>query len=522
MADSYDEDISAKHKINTNLWQRKLTEKVGGALSFCKGVGGHNYLSLVQPELYFDEHPEYFTMNEKGERVKNQQLCLTNPDVYKIALASVRQWLEEDPSATVMTISQMDNEGACYCDNCKAVYEEEGGTPQGTNLRFVNAIARELKDEYPNVMFDTYAYNYTVQAPTKTVPEDNVMVRLCTMGTCFNHSKPDNKCGEQSSLLDGQEATATNYKNFEEHLKAWSAITDNLFIYDYYTNYYYFCLTWTDLDNIRENMQFYAENKVIGFEAHANQYSKSIEFGQLRAYLVAKLMWDPYMSDEEYYAHMDDFLQGVYGPGGKYIRDFIELSEELTKDVCCGLSPTPYDLYPVETVEQHAYGEVPKKLTVDMVKNYEKTDWSAFWNFYTDVKENQLSVQGEILFGKALAVAETETQKAQIERTYLQVQYLKSYYHAKQISAAEGELPDMIKAFIKANQSKFTEEESQKLPSAINKFATDQMYNKYAAYNRTLCEALVNAGVTYRWEGGSLEGWQAFDFAGTPPTWTSK
>jgi hypothetical protein len=60
-----------------------------------------------------------------------------------------------------------------------------------------------------------------------------------------------------------------------------------------------------------------------------NSQGQSGEFGELRAYLLAKLMWDPYMSEKEYYDYMDDFLKAYYGDGWKHIREFINKTTEL-------------------------------------------------------------------------------------------------------------------------------------------------------------------------------------------------
>ncbi|MDY0208486.1 MAG: hypothetical protein RBR82_17980, partial [Pseudomonas sp.] len=39
----------------------------------------HSFFSYVNPKTHFEKHPEYFSMNAQGERVPNQQLCLSNP-----------------------------------------------------------------------------------------------------------------------------------------------------------------------------------------------------------------------------------------------------------------------------------------------------------------------------------------------------------------------------------------------------------------------------------------------------------
>jgi hypothetical protein len=72
-----------------------------------------------------------------------------------------------------------------------------------------------------------------------------------------------------------------------------------------------------------------------------NSQSISGEFGELRTYLLAKLMWNPYMSEEEYYMHMDEFLQAYYGAGWLYIRLYIDQTTKLANDGCINIYEEP-------------------------------------------------------------------------------------------------------------------------------------------------------------------------------------
>ena len=61
-----------------------------------------------------------------------------------------------------------------------AIVEENGGAVVAPMLRATNRIATALADEFPTVLFDTFAYTNTLQPPTKIKPADNVVVRICT------------------------------------------------------------------------------------------------------------------------------------------------------------------------------------------------------------------------------------------------------------------------------------------------------------------------------------------------------
>ena len=87
----------------------KLNDSVGGKVIYGTVIA-HTMLRLVPPSKYFAAHPEYFAL-VKGKRVNNRQLCLTNPDTLKICIARIKQLIKKKPSATIFSISQMDNEG---------------------------------------------------------------------------------------------------------------------------------------------------------------------------------------------------------------------------------------------------------------------------------------------------------------------------------------------------------------------------------------------------------------------------
>ena len=122
-------------------------------------------------------------------------MCLTNPEVLQIVINTVKSWIQSTPGVKVVSVSQNDGGGPCMCSNCQAVYAEENGAYSGTNIRFVNAVADAIKEEYPDVMIDTLAYQYS-RAACVTKPVENVIVRLCTIECCFTH--PLSECAVQT------------------------------------------------------------------------------------------------------------------------------------------------------------------------------------------------------------------------------------------------------------------------------------------------------------------------------------
>ena len=297
---------------------RGLTKEQGGNIQYLGGSSHTLSTTFCSSDKYFESHPEYFALHE-GERVPGQ-LCLTNDNVYKIVLEEVLNLLKNghDPEADlqIISLSQADNQDYCECDACKAL-DDANGSHAATAVTFVNRIARAVKEAgYDNVELDTLAYMYTRKAPSAVVPEENVIVRLCTFECCFSHPMDDKECSENKELM----------KDLEE----WAEISNKMYIWDYTTNYAFTLGVFPDFHVLQENLQCFYEHGIKGIYEEGNYYIHlcDTEFGDLRSYLIAKLLEDPYC---DYEAEMLDFCNYYYGEGGEYIKKAIDEITDNTK-----------------------------------------------------------------------------------------------------------------------------------------------------------------------------------------------
>ncbi len=305
-----DVEYSMANGLNGGTY-RRLPEEMGGTVNylggFCHTMGG-----LCETVAHKDSNPEQLALHD-GERTVEQP-CLTNPDVLAIATKNVLAILEEkyDPTASVQIVSvtQNDNYNYCECERCKAFESAHGDVQSATMINFVNQIADAVKDAgYENAVIDTFAYQYTRQAPTGIIPRENVIVRLCTIECCFCHTLDDPSCERNSELM--------------KDLADWNRICNRIYVWDYTTNYSNTCIVFPDFDVIQRNMQVFYEHGVKGVYEEGNYYIDNCdtEFGELRAYMIAKSMQDPYCDMD---AEIDGFLAAYYGPGGELIEGIIQ------------------------------------------------------------------------------------------------------------------------------------------------------------------------------------------------------
>lgn len=317
--DAFNKDFGQWHGLHN---KPRSADTGGFEVSENWGLWVHTLHKLVPPEKWFDTHPEYFALRN-GVRVKDQ-LCLSNPDVLKIAIASLREEIAKNPNARYWSVSQLDNFNYCMCDKCKAI-DEANGSPSGSVITFVNAIAKE----FPDKIISTLAYQYSRKAPLKVKPLPNVNIMLCTI-EC-DRNKP---IGQDS--LEG---------SFTKDLKDWGALTGNILIWDYVINFSNIIGPFPNFHVLKPNLQLFQKNHVaMVFEQgwpHQNG-----EFTELRCYVLAKLMWNPSLNTDSL---VQDFCTGYYGPGGKYVHQYIHLcTQNLLKS---GKALTLY-----EPMSAHAQG----------------------------------------------------------------------------------------------------------------------------------------------------------------------
>jgi hypothetical protein len=301
--DAFDGDWAVRNKSNGN--RPRIDEKRGGKHTYQGFV--HTFYPLIPPKKYFKDHPEWFS-EIKGKRTHNRaQLCLTNEEMRKELIKNLKANLRKNPAATIASVSQNDWHGNCQCSNCAAIEKEEE-SPAGLMLRFVNSVADDIKEEFPNVAISTLAYQYTRKSPKYVKPRDNVIVRLCSIECSF--SKP---------LADERN------KKFRDDIVGWSKISNRLYIWDYTTNFRHHIMPHPNLRVLGPNVKFFADHNVKGIFEQGAYTTNGAEMAELRAWVLAKLLWDPKRNGQEL---IDEFIEGYYGPAGPHIKAYLKLTHD--------------------------------------------------------------------------------------------------------------------------------------------------------------------------------------------------
>ena len=254
----------------------------------------HTFHRFMPEEKFYKDHPDYYAL--RGDKRLTTQLCLTNPDVLRIVIDSVRSYFDQNPDARIISVSQDDNTLHCQCESCAAIDSEEGSA-SGTMIRFVNSVA----EQFPDKTISTLAYQYT-RKPCLTRPVDNVLITLCSI-----------ECDRSKPIEEG-------CADFTADLKGWKLLTENIRIWDYTTQFTNFLAPFPNIRTIRPNILLFSDNNARWvFEQHSHNPSELFE---LRSYLTAKLLWNPSRESDEI---IEEFVSGYYKEAGSFVKQYIDL-----------------------------------------------------------------------------------------------------------------------------------------------------------------------------------------------------
>jgi len=297
------------NRLRINALEANLPDKLGTTVGL--SVIGHSFGSQMPTRLYGAEHPEYYALyeNRRLSNVENDwsgtQLCLTNHDVLQKIIAVVEREIDKSPKLKNFSVGQNDNYFFCRCDKCRTIDEQEG-TPMGSLLTFVNAVAEHIEKQHPDVMIGTLAYQYSRKPPLYIRPRSNVQIQLCSIECCIMHPINDSSCPLNVS--------------FCEDMHKWSKICNNIHVWSYNGIFDNYLLPCPNLRVIESNIKYFVSNNVRGIFMQGAYNTLASEFSDLRNYVTARLLWNPNQSSEKL---IDEFITLHYGKAAAPIKDYI-------------------------------------------------------------------------------------------------------------------------------------------------------------------------------------------------------
>jgi Domain of unknown function (DUF4838) len=311
----------------SNAPDAAVPEAEGGHISY-DGMFVHTAGQIVPEDKYFKDHPEYFARREDGTH-STAQLCPTHPDVAKLAIAYVRQVLQDHPEVKILSVSKNDNGEVCHCPKCTKLRDAEG-SDMANQLYLVHQVAEAIEREHPGVLIDTLAYGKTIHVPKTMRPRRNVAIRLCNdkVGSWAHPFTLAEKCDVGKLAAE------------------WHATRCHLYIWDYTINFSHYLAPMPNLDVMAANVRFWIKNGAEGVMLQGG-YQGPAERDELKCWVTSKIMWDP-SRDEKALAR--DFIRGHYGNAAPALEEYEALLDQLETEHAAELAtPTRGIRYPMDS-----------------------------------------------------------------------------------------------------------------------------------------------------------------------------
>lgn len=266
--------------------------------------------------------------------------CFSDPDVLDECVANLRIYIEElldqgfefGSTMPKISISQNDTHKWCTCDDCLELVSKHGAFSANL-IDFISRVHDELEADYPEIEFWMLAYHEsTSKPPVDMEVPDYLTICFCHYLACNNHSVQGYDCGGYTAEI-------------AEHFRNWIMVAKNVNLWYYACHFNYSLVPAANLYQMKEDVRYYADIGVSGFFMQNEE--TTLGFDDLSSYLSAELLWNPYMTDEEYDAKIEEFCRIFYGDGYELIVNYTkELEEAGNRNGCwSALSDAPFIVY---------------------------------------------------------------------------------------------------------------------------------------------------------------------------------
>ena len=248
-------------------------------------------LDWLKDKNYFKTNPEFFSLDEAGKRVPNNQLCFSNRELRKELTKNILEQLRREQAKKAGRegmISVDCNDIAynlCYCPGCKKL-QEQYKSPGGPLFDYLIELCGLMEKEHPDVMVKTLAYQATqteIPPAAQKLP-DNLIVIFAPINS--NFLAPFDHPTNSSEL---------------KNLQGWSERCKNVWVW-YYPNTYkdnknfFVNPPVGNLDRIAEDVRTFKGLGVSGayFEHDSGGLHYCANFSELQTWIMLQLFQNPF------------------------------------------------------------------------------------------------------------------------------------------------------------------------------------------------------------------------------------
>lgn len=192
----------------------------------------------------------------------------------------------------------------------QAFADAHGGALSAPVVDMTNDVLARVRQEIPEARLGTQAYRFSQKPPTGIRESDGIVVTFAPVFANF----------AQSIFADVN-------SQFGADLEGWTKVTDDVLMWSYLTNFLNYVQPFPDWWAMGEEIRGLAElPSVKAYFGEGAYTGPGTEFGNLRTWLAARMLWDPTLDPDDL---IQEFCVGYYGPAAKYIYRYMKAMVEV-------------------------------------------------------------------------------------------------------------------------------------------------------------------------------------------------
>ncbi len=280
--DTHRDDIDYPAEINT--WS-----KDGPA-------GGHNFQDIISEGYHYGG--QILTM-EDGTRNEAKDYFIDK--------------INNEGDSTWYMFAQEDN-GWDPDEASQSFADAHGGKLSAPIVDMLVDVADRVRTAHPDAHLATSAYQWSFDQPDgMTVPE-YVMIEISPIEAEFGHPYSNTTFNDRANSA----------------FNGWNQMSSSLAVWDYNTNFQNYLQPLPNIKPMFENIQYIAAlDKIKSYFGEGAYNTMGAEFAELRAWVAARLLWNP---NQDFQALIDEFCDGYYGAASTYIKQYIDLMHQSVED----------------------------------------------------------------------------------------------------------------------------------------------------------------------------------------------
>ncbi|MCM8814601.1 MAG: DUF4838 domain-containing protein [Candidatus Omnitrophica bacterium] len=322
-----------------------------------------------------NKEPDLFALVD-GKR-QQSQLCISNPEVLKRAIAETKNYFRKNPSAIWIGMGPNDGGGFCECENCRALDAgdfdsfEHMVSMTDRYIWFFNKVLEGIQDEFPDKKIGFYCYSAYMKPPVKVKPDPRIVLAFAPINLCRIHGMSNPVCPERSY--------------YKKIMEAWGKLLPETYERGYFFNLADPGFPFSKVHAIRDEIPVAKEFGIKGWRVETFPHWASMT---PTIYIATKLFWN-HKADVD--ALIRDFAVNFFGPASGEMEKYIILMDRALRDAdfhtgCSYDLPFIYNPSVMQTGQQYL------KKAEALVKNTKYAERVAIFRLSYDYLASFLSM----------------------------------------------------------------------------------------------------------------------------------